>query len=89
LAFTSSITGEKNMDGMKRLYGVWDGASVTTGTITWKGSKDQIYNVVGAGAVQSTAVTTAGSSVDARLTAGTLVLTFESSAAGFWWVDVL
>lgn len=60
---------------------------MTTGTITWKGTT-QVYNPIGASVTQSTAVTTAGSSVDAQLTAGTLVLTFESGAAGYWAVEV-
>lgn len=69
------------------IFGTWDGASVTTGTITWKGTT-QVYNPIGAIVTQSTAVTTAGSSVDTQITAGTLVLTFESGAAGYWAVVV-
>jgi hypothetical protein len=88
LAFSSTIKGmTAGVGGIKRIFGTFDGASVTTGTITWKGTT-QVYNPIGAGAVQSTTVTTAGSSVDGQLTAGTYVLTFESGAAGYWWVDV-
>ena len=88
MAFSSTLKGETaGVGGSKRIFGTWDGASVTTGTVTWKGTT-QVYNVIGAGATQSTTVTTAGSSVDVQETAGTLVLTFESGAAGRWWVDV-
>ena len=88
MAFTSTLKGmTAGVGGIKRLFGTWDATGVTTGTITWKGST-QVYNPIGAGAVQSTAITTAGSSVDSQLTAGTLVVTCESGAAGYWWVDV-
>lgn len=87
MAFSSTIDGEKTMDGVKRIFGTFNAASVTTGTITWKGST-QVYNVIGSGACQTTAVTTAGSSVDHQLTAGTMVITCESGAQGYWWVDV-
>lgn len=88
MAFSSTIKGETaGVGGSKKIFGTWDGASVTVGTITWKGTT-QVYNPIGANVVQSTAVTTAGASVDCQLTAGTLVLTFESGAAGYWSVDV-
>lgn len=88
MSFSSTIKGETaGVGGTKLIFGTWDGASVTTGTITWKGTT-QVYNPICAHVTQSTAVTTAGSSVDTQLTAGTLVLTFESGAAGYWAVCV-
>ena len=88
MAFTSTIKGmTAGVGGSKRIFGTWDSAGVTTGTITWKGTT-QVYNPIGAGAVYSTAVTTVGLP-GLVLTAGTLVLTTtDSGASGYWWVDV-
>lgn len=88
MAFTSTLDGQKNIGDCKRLFGTWNASAVTTGTITWKGTKDQNYNVIGGGVIQSTTITTAGSSADCQLTVGTMVITCESSAQGYWWVDV-
>lgn len=88
MAFTSTILGQTaGVGGMKRIFGTWDSTGVTTGTITWKGTT-QVYNPIAAGACNSTAVTTVGLP-DTRLTAGTIILlTTDSGAAGYWWVDV-
>lgn len=87
MAFTSVIKGmTAGVGGMKRIFGTWDSAAATTGTITWDPGK--VYNPIGCGACYSTAVTTVGLP-DTKLTAGTLVLTTtDSGAAGYWWVDV-
>ena len=88
MAFSSVLLGmTAGTGGSKKLFGTWNAASVTTGTITWKGTT-QVYNPIGAGVVQSTAITTAGSSADCQLTDGTLVVTCESGAQGYWWVEV-
>lgn len=88
MAFTSTILGmTAGVGGFKRIFGTWDSAGVTTGTITWKGST-QVYNPIAAGACYSTANTTVGLP-DVKLTGGTIVLTTtDSGAAGYWWVDV-
>lgn len=88
MAFSSTIKGETaGVNGQKRIWGTWDSAGVTTGTITWKGSF-QIYNPVGCGVVCSTTVTTTGLP-SPQLTAGTIILaTTDSGSAGYWWVDV-
>lgn len=87
MAFTSIIKGmTAGVGGAKRLWGTWDSAAATTGTITWDPGK--LYNPIAAGVCCSTTVTTAGLP-DIRLTAGTLVLvTTDSGSAGYWWVEV-
>lgn len=88
MAFSATIKGETaGVGGLKRIFGTWDSAGVTTGTITWKGTT-QIYNVIGGGVINSTTVTTTGLP-SPQLTAGTIVLaTTDSGASGYWWVDV-
>lgn len=88
MAFSSTIKGQTaGVGGQKRIWGTWDSAGVTTGTITWKGTT-QPYNVIGCGVVCSTTVTTTGLP-SPQLTAGTIVLaTTDSGSAGYWWVDV-
>lgn len=88
MAFSSTLKGETaGVGGVKRLFGTWDAASVTTGTVTW-GPSSQPYNIIGGGVVQSTAITTAAATAGCKITANTLVVDCESGAAGWWWVEV-
>lgn len=88
MAFSYTIKGmTAGVGGQKRIWGTWDSAGVTTGTITWNPTTSP-YNVIGAGTVCSTTVTTTGLP-SPKVTAGTLVLaTTDSGSAGYWWVDV-
>jgi len=87
LAFSSTIKGPTaGVGGTKRLYGTWNSAGVTSGTITW--DSNRVYEPIAAGVVNSTTVTTTGLP-EAVLTAGTLVLSLtDQDSAGYWWVEV-
>ena len=86
MAFSYTITRHKDLGGIKRLYGAWNAASVTTGTITWGGSK-LVGEVIGAGVMNSTA-SAAATAWHVSTTAGTLVIgVAATSDVGTWWVD--
>lgn len=87
MAFSSVLRGETaGVGGAKKLFGTWNAASVTAGTITW-GPSNITHTILGGGIVQSTAATTAWSTASCRITNNTLVIECESSATGWWWVE--
>jgi len=90
LAFAYTIDGmTAGVGGSKKIYGTWtSGGTFVGGTITW-GPSNQYQKAIGGDAIQTTAVTTAGSSADAQITANTMVVTCEAGGAGIWWVEVL
>ena len=88
MAFTSTIKGSKDLGGCKMIHGTWDAASVTSGTITWGGTRGGAqgipHTIISATCISSTSATTMTA---AKITAtGTMVITCVSSDAGYWSV---
>lgn len=89
MAFSYTIKGETaGVGGSKKIFGTWDAASVTLGTVTWAPASTNFGAVIAGGVVQSTAVTTAAATAGCKITTNTLVVDCEASAAGYWWVEV-
>ena len=91
MAFTSVILGQKDLGGAKLLYGTWDAASVTTGTITFGGTRGgaqgPAHSYLAADCISSTSATTMTASK--ITTTGTMVITCVSSDAGYWSVTLI
>ena len=86
MAFSYTVGRQKDLGTMKRLYGTWNAASVTTGTVTWKGTV-LVNEVLGAGVTNLTA-SAAATAWHVSTSAGTLVIgVCASSDVGTWWVD--
>jgi hypothetical protein len=91
LAFTSVILGQKDLGGAKLLYGTWDATGVTTGTITFGGTRGGAqgppHTILDGGAISSvSAVTMTASKITAT---GTMVITCVSGDAGYWSVTLI
>lgn len=91
MAATYTITGTKNLEGAKLIYGTWATAGgTTTGTITWGGtaggSQVIAQTIIDATCVSSvSAVTMTACKVTAT---GTLVYTCVANDSGYWSVTV-
>lgn len=90
MAFSYVITGQKNLGGAKMIFGTWNAASATSGTITWGGTRSgnqgTTHQIIDATCISSTSATTMTA---AKVTAtGTMALTCVSDDQGFWSVTV-
>ena len=90
MAFTYTITGSKDLQGAKLIYGTWDATGVTSGTITFGGTlggaQEPTVQVIDATAISSTSSTTMTA---AKVTAaGVMSLTCVSGDAGYFSVTV-
>ena len=88
MAFTSTIKGSKDLGGCKMIYGTWDATGVTSGTITWGGTRGDAagipHTIIDGTCISSVSATTMTA---AKITAtGTMVLTCVSGDAGYWSV---
>lgn len=91
MAFSYTITGTRDLQGAKLVHGTWDATGVTSGTITFGGTRGgnqgTPWTLVDATVISSTSSTTMTA---AKMTAtGTLALTCVSGDAGYWSVTVL
>lgn len=91
MAFTSVVLGQKDLGGAKLMYGTWDATGVTTGTITWGGTRGggqgTAHTILDATCISSVSATTMTA---AKVTAtGLMVITCVSGDAGYWSVGLL
>ncbi len=91
MAFSYTITGQKDLGGAKLIHGTWDATAATSGTITFGGTRSGNQGVtqtlIDATCVSSTSAVTMTA---VKMTAtGTLALTCVSGDAGYWSVTVL
>lgn len=71
MAFTSTITGTKQLGGAQLIYGTWDGTAVTEGNIVFAGQRGAV--ALTTTTATNTTLTTSGSYVTSGVSPGDIV----------------